>query len=140
MPYAVLISVIIGVTNIVPFFGPIIGAIPCALILLFEDPLKSLLFIIIIVIIQQFDGNLLGPKILGDSTGLSAFWVIFAILLGGGLFGFLGMLLGVPTFAVIYSLLKALIEERLKKKNQPSDTQAYMSVPKPETSNEKSEI
>ena len=122
MPYAVLISVIIGVTNVIPFFGPIIGAIPCALILLFEDPLKALLFIIIIIIIQQFDGNLLGPKILGDSTGLPAFWVIFAILLGGGLFGFLGMLLGVPTFAVVYSLLKTLIEERKKKKNQPSDT------------------
>ncbi len=125
MPYAVLISVIVGVTNIIPFFGPIIGAVPCALILLFEDPLKALLFIIIIIIIQQFDGNLLGPKILGDSTGLPAFWVIFAILLGGGLFGFLGMLLGVPTFAVIYALLKALIEERLRKKNQPVDTAAY---------------
>ena len=139
MPYAVLISVIIGVTNIIPFFGPIIGAIPCALILLFEDPLKALLFVIIIIIIQQFDGNLLGPKILGDSTGLSAFWVIFAILLGGGLFGFLGMLLGVPTFAVIYSLLKTLIEERLKKKNQPSDTLAYMGSSKPEIPDKESE-
>lgn len=139
MPYAVLISVIIGVTNIIPFFGPIIGAIPCALILLFEDPLKALLFVIIIIIIQQFDGNLLGPKILGDSTGLSAFWVIFAILLGGGLFGFLGMLLGVPTFAVIYSLLKTLIEERLKKKNQPSDTLAYMGSSEPEISDKESE-
>lgn len=132
MPYAVLISVIIGITNIIPYFGPIIGAIPCALILLFEDPLKALLFIVIIVIIQQFDGNLLGPKILGDSTGLSAFWVIFAILLGGGLFGFLGMLLGVPTFAVIYALIKTFIEERLKKKNEPSDTLAYMGSSKPD--------
>lgn len=140
MPYAVLISVIIGVTNVIPFFGPIIGAIPCAVILLFEDPLKALLFIIIIIIIQQFDGNLLGPKILGDSTGLPAFWVIFAILLGGGLFGFLGMLLGVPTFAVIYSLLKTLIEERLKKKNQPSDTLAYIGNPKSEMPDEEPEI
>ena len=140
MPYAVLISVIIGVTNVIPFFGPIIGAIPCAVILLFEDPLKALLFIIIIIIIQQFDGNLLGPKILGDSTGLPAFWVIFAILLGGGLFGFLGMLLGVPTFAVVYSLLKTLIEERLKKKKQPSDTLAYIGNPKSEMPDEEPEI
>ncbi len=125
MPYAVLVSVIIGVTNIIPFFGPIIGAVPCALIILFEDPWKAVLFVIIIIIIQQIDGNLIGPKILGDSTGLSAFWVIFAILLGGGLFGFLGMLLGVPTFAVIYSLIKAFIEERLKKKHYPSETKAY---------------
>ena len=110
------------------------------MILLFEDPLKALLFIIIIIIIQQFDGNLLGPKILGDSTGLPAFWVIFAILLGGGLFGFLGMLLGVPTFAVVYSLLKTLIEERLKKKKQPSDTLAYIGNPKSEMPDEEPEI
>ena len=132
MPYTVLISVIVGITNIIPYFGPIIGAIPCALILLFEDPLKALLFIVIIIIIQQFDGNLLGPKILGDSTGLSAFWVIFAILLGGGLFGFLGMLLGVPTFAVIYVLIKTFIEERLRKKNEPADTLAYMGSSNPD--------
>ncbi len=125
VPYAILVSVIVGVTNIIPFFGPVIGAIPCALIILFEDPFKALLFIIISVIIQQIDGNLLCPKILGDSTGLSAFWVIFAILLGGGLFGFLGMLLGVPVFAVIYSLIKAFIEERLKQKAYPVETAAY---------------
>ena len=125
MPYAVLVSVIVGVTNIIPFFGPIIGAVPCALIILFEDPLKAVLFVAIVIVIQQIDGNLIGPKILGESTGLSAFWVIFAILLGGGLFGFLGMLLGVPTFAVIYSLIKAFVEERLKKKHYPVETKAY---------------
>lgn len=125
IPYAVLVSVIVGITNIIPFFGPIIGSIPCALIILFEDPWKAVLFVIIVIIIQQIDGNLLCPKILGDSTGLSAFWVIFSILLGGGLFGFMGMLLGVPVFAVIYSLIKAFIEERLKKKHYPSETKAY---------------
>ena len=127
MPYAILISVVIGITNIIPFFGPVIGAVPSTLILLLEDPVKAVLFVVIILIIQQIDGNLIGPKILGDSTGLSAFWVIFAILLGGGLFGFIGMLLGVPAFAVIYALFKAFIEERLKKKKIPADTAAYLN-------------
>lgn len=126
MPYSVLISVVVGVTNIIPFVGPFLGAIPSALILLLEDPWKAVLFVAIIVIIQQIDGNLIGPKILGDSTGLSAFWVIFAILLGGGLFGFLGMLLGVPAWAAVYAFVKALIEGRLKKKQIPTDTDAYL--------------
>lgn len=125
IPYAPLISVIVGITDIIPFFGPFIGAIPSTLILLLEDPFKAVLFVIITIIIQQIDGNLIGPKILGDSTGLSAFWVIFAILLGGGLFGFVGMLLGVPAWAVIYSLIKAFIEGRLERKKFPVSTQAY---------------
>ncbi len=126
MPYSVLISVIVGVTNVIPYFGPFIGAIPCILFLLLVDPLKAVLFAVIILIIQQLDGNLIGPKILGDSTGLSAFWVIFAILLGGGLFGFTGMLLGVPTWAVIYSLIRVFIQDRLRKKRLPIETEAYM--------------
>lgn len=133
IPYAPLISVIVGVTDIIPFFGPFLGAVPCTLILLLEDPLKAVLFVIITIIIQQIDGNLIGPKILGDSTGLSAFWVVFAILLGGGLFGFVGMLLGVPTWAVIYSLIKAFIEGRLRRKKFPVATQAYFhGAPPPE--------
>lgn len=116
IPYNILIAVIIGVTNVIPFFGPIIGAVPCILILLMVDPWAALRFGIMVVALQQFDGNILGPKILGGSTGLSAIWVLVAIVVGGGLFGFAGMLLGVPTFAVIYTLTRAWVNDRLKKK------------------------
>ncbi|MEA4954069.1 MAG: AI-2E family transporter [Pseudoflavonifractor sp.] len=115
-PYAVLLSVIIGVTNIIPFFGPIIGAVPCLMILILVDPWAALRFGILVVALQQFDGNVLGPKILGDSTGLSAIWVLVSIVVGGGLFGFPGMLLGVPTFAVLYSLMREWADARLAKK------------------------
>lgn len=115
-PYAVLLSVIIGVTNIIPFFGPIIGAVPCLMILMLVDPWAALRFGILVVALQQFDGNVLGPKILGDSTGLSAIWVLVSIVVGGGLFGFPGMLLGVPTFAVLYSLMREWADARLAKK------------------------
>lgn len=125
MPYLVLISVIIGVTNIIPFFGPFIGAIPSAFLVLIDSPKKLIPFIIFIFILQQFDGNILGPRILGDSTGLPAFWVLFAIFLGGGLFGFAGMLLGVPTFAVIYAVFRTYIESRLKIKKLPVSTNDY---------------
>ena len=113
IPYALLISVVIGVTNIIPFFGPIIGAAPCVLILLLVDPWAALRFLILILVLQQFDGNILGPKILGDSTGLSAMWVMVAIVVGGGLFGFPGMILGVPAFAVIYDLLRQWVNKRV---------------------------
>lgn len=126
MPYAILISVIIGVTNIIPFFGPFIGAIPSALLILLSHPSKLLPFLIFIVALQQFDGNILGPKILGDSTGLPSFWVLFAIFLGGGLFGFPGMLLGVPTFALIYSLFRTYVEGKLERKHLPLETPEYM--------------
>lgn len=116
IPYAVLVSVVIGVTNVIPFFGPIIGAVPCIMILVIVNPWAALRFGILIIALQQFDGNILGPKILGDSTGLSAIWVLVAIVVGGGLFGFAGMLLGVPTFAVLYSLIKEWAERRLKEK------------------------
>lgn len=116
IPYAVLVSVVIGVTNIIPFFGPIIGAIPCLMILLLVNPWAALRFGILIIALQQFDGNILGPKILGNSTGLSAMWVLVAIVVGGGLFGFAGMLLGVPTFAVLYALVRDWANDRLAKK------------------------
>jgi predicted PurR-regulated permease PerM len=125
MPYTLLVSVIVGVTNVIPFFGPYIGAIPSALLILLEDPKKGLYFIIFIIVLQQLDGNVIGPKILGDSTGLSAFWVVFAILVSGGLFGIVGMLLGVPAFAVIYYIVTLLINHRLEVKNLPVSSSCY---------------
>lgn len=116
MEYSLLISIVVGVTNVIPFFGPFIGAIPSVMILLIVDPWDALYFAVFVLALQQFDGNILGPKILGDSTGLSAIWVLVAIIVGGGLFGFAGMLLGVPTFAVIYSLTKEWVTKRLAQK------------------------
>ena len=116
MPLAVLISTVIGVTNVIPFFGPFIGAIPSIMILLIFDPIKALEFAIFVLVLQQFDGNILGPKILGDSTGLSALWVLVTIIVGGGLFGFPGMVLGVPTFAVLYSLVSDWLALALKRR------------------------
>ncbi len=125
MPYTMLISVIVGVTNIIPFFGPFIGAVPCALIVLTVSPVKCVYFLILILVLQQFDGNFLGPKILGDSTGLSSFWVLFSILLFGGLMGFVGMVIGVPAFAVIYDLIKKYSNWMLRKKRLATDTAVY---------------
>lgn len=116
IPYALLISVVVGCTNVIPVFGPFLGAIPCAFILLIVNPFSALEFLIMILILQQFDGNVLGPKILGESTGLSALWVLFAIIVGGSLLGFAGMLIGVPSFAVIYSLIAEYTDLRLAKK------------------------
>lgn len=127
-PYAILVSVIIGVTNLIPFFGPWIGGVPSALLVLMVDPIQALYFIILILVIQQFDGNILGPKILGDSTGLSGFWVIFAITIFGGLFGVLGMVVGVPIFAVFYAGVRASVNRMLRKKDLPTDIQPYMTV------------
>lgn len=121
IPFAPLLSLVIGLTNIIPFFGPIIGAVPCILILLIVDPWAALRFLIMVIALQQFDGNILGPKILGDSTGLSAIWVLVSIVIGGGLFGFPGMLLGVPTFAVIYSLVREWTANRLTAKGINED-------------------
>ena len=125
MPYAMLVSVIVGVTNVIPFFGPYIGAIPSAILILLAEPKMGIYFIIFIIALQQFDGNILGPKILGNSTGLSAFWVIVSILLGGGLFGIVGMLFGVPTFAVIYYVIKLLVDNKLEKKELPTVSGCY---------------
>lgn len=129
LDFPVLISVIIGVTNIIPFFGPFIGAIPSALLILLADPSKTFIFILLIFLLQQLDGNIIGPFILGDTTGLPAFWVMFAIFLGGGLFGFAGMLLGVPIFAVIYTLVQEILEYLLNAKGLSTNTEDY--YPKP---------
>ena len=128
MPYTLLVSVIIGVTNIIPFFGPLIGAVPCALLILMVNPTKFLVFIIFIVVLQQVDGNIIGPKILGNSIGINGFWVLFAILLGGGFFGFWGMLLGVPVFVVIYTLVNARIDKKLQRSDLPWKTEDYMDL------------
>lgn len=130
-PYAVLVSVIIGVTNVIPFFGPYLGAIPSTILIFVVDPMHPLncvYFAVFILILQQFDGNFLGPKILGDSTGLTGFWVIFAITFFGGLFGVIGMIIGVPIFAVIYAAIKSVVNNALKKKRMPYETNAYINV------------
>lgn len=127
--FPLLISVIVGFTNIVPFFGPLIGAIPCTLILLLVNPLSALWFLVFILILQQVDGNVIGPFIMGDYVGLSPFLIMLAIMVGGGLFGFAGMLLGVPVFALIYAIVKAGTETRLKERDLPTDSTFYEGAP-----------
>ena len=129
MEYAVLNSVVIGVTNILPFFGPFIGAIPSILILLMINPRNALIFAVFVLILQQVDGNLIGPKILGDHVGISPLWTMIAIILGSGLFGFTGILLSVPVFALFYALVNAFFETRLSKKNLPVNAESYDKVP-----------
>ena len=124
-PYTPLISVVVGVTNIIPFFGPFLGAIPSAFLILLVSPLQCLYFSLFILALQQLDGNVIGPKILGDKTGLSNIWVILAILISGSFFGFAGMFFGVPVFACLYSLTHFLVEVRLDQKGMPSDTESY---------------
>lgn len=126
MPYTILISFIISITNIIPFFGPFIGAVPSAIIILFVSPIKAFWFVIIILVIQQIDGNIIGPKILGDSLGISAFWILFSLLVSGKIFGFIGLIIGVPLFVLIYSIIKDIVENRLKKKGLPHETDEYM--------------
>lgn len=128
IPNAVLVAVIVGVTNIIPVFGPFIGAVPSLLLVVIESPWQALYLLIFIIVLQQVDGNIIGPKILGSSTGLSAFWVMFAILIGGGLFGFLGMLLGVPVFAMVYYILRRLVDYGIRKKQLPTETEQYFSL------------
>ena len=123
--YTLLISCIIGITNIIPFFGPFIGAIPSALLLLMVDTRQCIYFVIFIIILQQFDGNILIPKIQGSSTGLASFWVLFAVLVGGGLFGFIGMVIGIPMFAVIYAYVSRAINNRLEKRGLATDLAEY---------------
>ncbi|MDD3369803.1 MAG: AI-2E family transporter [Lachnospiraceae bacterium] len=130
MPYAILVSVIIGITNVIPFFGPYFGAVPCALLIFVEDPVKCIYFLIFLLILQQFDGNILGPKILGNSTGLPSFWIIFSITLFGGIWGVAGMFFGVPIFAVIYTSFKRMINQLLKERKLPEDTTKYKPVKK----------
>lgn len=128
IPYALLVSVIVGVTNVIPFFGPFIGAIPSALLILLVDPWKCLIFVIFIIILQQVDGNIIGPKILGGSIGINGFWVMFSIILFGGLFGFWGMLLGVPVFVVIYTGVTRLVDKKLRSRELPDDPDMYSDL------------
>ena len=127
IPYTPLVSVVVGVTNVIPFFGPFLGAIPSAFLILLVSPLKCLYFALFVLLLQQLDGNVIGPKILGDSTGISSFWVIVAILVGGGFFGITGMFLGVPVFACARVLIKFLIERQLQKKHMPMDPMEYLN-------------
>lgn len=128
MPFPLLISVIVGVTNIIPFFGPFIGAIPSGFLVLLVSPVKCLYFLLFVLLLQQFDGNILGPKILGDYTGLSSFWVLFSILLFGGLFGFVGMIIAVPAFAVIYDLIAKGVNRSLAIKKLSQNTEDYKEL------------
>ena len=125
MQYILIISVVIGITNIIPFFGPFFGAIPSAIIILCVSPIKALWFIGIILVIQQIDGNIIGPKILGDSIGISAFWILFSLLIFAKFLGLIGMIIGVPIFAIIYSIIKENVERRLKAKGLPVETEKY---------------
>lgn len=125
IPFALMISVIVGVTNVIPFFGPFIGAIPSVFILLLENPIEALYFVLIIVVIQQIDGNVIGPKIVGNAIGISSFWVLVSVLIGGGLFGFAGMAFGVPVFAVIYRYVDKLAISSLRRKEKNTHTSYY---------------
>ncbi len=125
MPYYPLISVIVCITNVIPYIGPFIGAIPCAFIVLMVSPWYCLIFVIFIIVLQQIDGNYIGPKILGEAIGISSLWILFAITVMGGYFGLFGMLIGAPTFAVIYTLIKKLVEKRLSRRNLPVETADY---------------
>lgn len=140
LDYEILISVIVGVTNVIPFFGPFLGGIPSALLILMIDPMSGLKFAILILLLQQFDGNVLGPKILGDSTGLSSFWVIFSITIFGAYFGILGMAIGVPVFALIYAAIKRKLNSGLKAKGLTTDTRKYMYLDKIINDNEMIEL
>ena len=126
MPYALLVSMIVTVTNIIPIIGPFIGAVPSIFIISVVSGPKALGFAVLILVLQQIDGNILVPKIVGDSTGLSGFWVFLAIFIGGGLFGITGVILGVPTMAVSYNIIKEIVEQRLELKNKPVDTNSYL--------------
>ncbi len=129
LEYPLLISVIVGATNVVPFFGPFIGAVPSILILLIINPSHALVFTIFILILQQLDGNVIGPLVLGDSVGISALWIMISIIVGNGLFGFVGMLLSVPVFALIYAIIKTALESRLRAKGLPVTSKSYLDAP-----------
>lgn len=125
MPYAILVSVIVGVTNIIPFFGPIIGAVPSAFLILMVSPVKCLIFVIFVFLLQQFDGNILGPKILGNAVGIKGFWIMFAIIIGGGLFGFIGMVLGVPVMTIILAGTHYLVNAALARRGLSTESEDY---------------
>lgn len=129
-PYPILVSAIIGITNVIPFFGPFIGAIPAAIIILLVSPIHALYFLVLIFVLQQVDGNIIGPTILGNTTGIASFWVLFSIVIGGGLFGFIGMVLGVPVFAIIYYYFSRSINKRLEAKGLEFRTDSYEDLNK----------
>ena len=135
MPYPLLVSIIIGVTNIIPVFGPYIGAVPTVIIIFLTQPMQGIYFLIFVIVLQQIDGNIIGPKILGDSTGLSSFWVVVAIVVGGGLFGFAGMLFGVPTMALVYYLIGRFSKYMLRKRELPEETTDYVNLEKVDVTN-----
>lgn len=124
-PNALLVSAIVGITNVIPFFGPFIGAIPATFLIMLENPIKGLWFIVFVLVLQQLDGNVIGPKILGDRTGLSSFWVLFAIVLCGGLWGLVGMIVCVPVFAVLYDFIKRIVQRGLANKEKQSLWDSY---------------
>ena len=124
-PYPLLIAVIIGLTDLIPYFGPYIGTVPSAILICFVDPVKAVIFVIFIVVLQQIDANLITPRIQSTATGLPSFWVLFAITLFGGLFGIPGLLVGVPVFTIIYEIVRDFIDKRLAKKNMPIDKDYY---------------
>lgn len=128
VPFALLVSVIMGITNIIPYFGPFIGIVPCIVLIFMEDPVMCLVFLAIALVIQNLNGNIINPRILGESMGLSSFWVIFAILAGQGIFGFWGLIIGIPLFAVIYSTVRALVASRLSNKGLPSGSDSYTDI------------
>ena len=128
MPYPALIATVIGVTNVIPFFGPIIGLVPCAFLILLVNPLQAFYFVIFILVLQQVDGNVIGPKILGNTVGISGFWVLISITVAAGIFGFAGMLLGVPVFAVIYLIISDIVNSSLRKKQKTTITDNYYDI------------
>lgn len=128
LPYALFISVIVGVTNVIPYFGPFLGAIPSALLILIDSPIQCLIFVLFILFLQQLDGNFIGPKVLGNTTGLSSLGVLFSILVGGGLFGLAGMILSVPVCGVMYSIVKRITDAKLRKRGLPTDTAMYVRM------------
>ena len=128
LPYPILVATVIGITNVIPFFGPIIGAVPCAFLILLVNPLQCFYFVIFVICLQQLDGNVIGPKILGNTIGISGFWVLASITIAASLFGFAGMILGVPVFAIIYLLISDSVNNKLRKKQLTTDTNAYCGI------------
>ena len=135
-PNALLVSAIVGVTNVIPFFGPFLGAVPAILLILIESPIKALWFGVFVLGLQQLDGNIIGPKILGDATGVSSFWVLFSILLFGGMWGLVGMIVAVPLFAVLYDIIRRLVFRGLRHKGCDAELEEYQTVRKAEKESE----
>lgn len=128
MPFAMLLAFIIGITNVIPYFGPFIGAIPCAILVLLVSPIQCFYFVIFILVLQQVDGNIIGPRILGDNVGIGGFWILASITVGGALFGFMGIILGVPVFASIYMIISEVVMVKLRQKGKPTETGEYFAI------------